>query len=103
VYYQYVILRRVRGSVDGLRQYVTRRKVAGSSPDKFIAFFKLPNTSDHTRPLTETSSRSRKMFLGSRGRPVRARCHLRADCLDNVGSSTSHKLVIGKGIFYFIS
>jgi hypothetical protein len=37
--------------------------------------------------------RQKKMFLGSRAWPVRKarpHRHLRVDCLDNVGSSTSH-------------
>jgi hypothetical protein len=44
-----------------------------------------------TQPLTEISTRSRKInFLGSRARPVRRTDNLAAICLDNVGSSTSH-------------
>jgi hypothetical protein len=58
-------------------------------------FFNLPNPSGRTWPLTEMSTRSRKiMLVGSRARPVRkADSYQWANCLDNVGSSTSHNLI----------
>jgi hypothetical protein len=43
------------------------------------------------QPLRGMSTRSRKiMFLGSRAWPVHRADNLAADCLDNVGSLTSH-------------
>jgi hypothetical protein len=53
------------------------------------------------------STRSRKiMFLGSRARPVHRAGwqpyrHLWADCLDNVGSSTSPWPIMGIALFFF--
>jgi hypothetical protein len=64
--------------------YATCRKVAGSIPD-VIGFFNWPNPSSRTmtlgstQPLTEMSARN---LPGGKGRP--------ADCLENVGASTSH-------------
>jgi hypothetical protein len=76
------------------RTYVTSRNVAVSIPDEYIGFLSLPNPSISrmalvsTQPLTEI--RTRKL-TGSKGRPARkADSHLWADCLENVGSSTSH-------------
>jgi hypothetical protein len=45
-----------------------------------------------THPVTEISIRnSNIVFLGSRARPVRGADNLTANCVANVGSSTSHK------------
>jgi hypothetical protein len=53
-----------------LRQYVTSRKLAGSSPDYVIEFFfsTLPNASGRTVVLG--LAQYQKMFLGSRARPA---------------------------------
>jgi hypothetical protein len=81
--------------------YATSRKVAGSIPDEVSGYFNLLNTSSRTmalgstQPLTERSTRN---LSGGKGRsagewgwqPLR---HLWADCLENVGASTSHKLI----------
>jgi hypothetical protein len=70
-----------------LRHYATRRKVAGSILD-VIGFFNWPNSSSRTmalgstRPLTEMSTRNLSGVKGGRR-------HLWADCLENVGASTS--------------
>jgi hypothetical protein len=55
-----------------------------------------------TQPLTEMSTRN---LLGGKGRPVLKVDNLTvisADCLENVGDSTSHKTVIGIVFFIFI-
>jgi hypothetical protein len=55
-----------------LRRNDTSRKVVGSSPDEALGF---------TQPLTEMSTRSRKIvFLGSRAGPVRRADKLIAIC-----------------------
>jgi hypothetical protein len=61
-------------------------------PEGEWIFFNLPNPSGHTEPLTELSTRNRKiMFLGRRERPVRKADNLTAIYeLDIVGSSTYH-------------
>jgi hypothetical protein len=54
--------------------YATRRKVAGSIPDKLLRFFNWPNLASRTmavgstQPLTEMSTRN---FPGGKGRPAR--------------------------------
>jgi hypothetical protein len=71
-----------------LRRYATSWKVAGSNLNEVIDFvFKLPNLSGRTmalvfsQPLTELSTRTRrKIFLGSRARPVRKAAQLAAIC-----------------------
>jgi hypothetical protein len=80
-----------------LRHYATSRNVAGSNPDEVIGFFNWPNPSSRTmalgltHPLTEMSTRNlpgRYRAAGAWGcQPHR---HLWADCLKNVGASTSH-------------
>jgi hypothetical protein len=55
-----------------LRQYTTRRKVAGSIPDEVIGFFSWPNPSSRimamgsTQPLTEISTRNLPGVKGGR-------------------------------------
>jgi hypothetical protein len=66
-----------------LRQYATRRKVAGSIPDEVIGFFNSLNPSSHimapgsTQPLTEMSTRN---LPGGKGRPARGADNLTANC-----------------------
>jgi hypothetical protein len=75
-----------------LRHYVTSRKVAGSSHDEVIElFFNIPDLSSCTlalgsaQPLTEMSTRSRKiMLLASRSRPVRRAGNLTVICEPNI-------------------
>jgi hypothetical protein len=67
-------------------------QVAGSSPDDDTDFFpNIPQPSSHTRPWVYSVSNRNKyqnIFLGiMHSRSVRL---TRDDCLDNVGSSTSH-------------
>jgi hypothetical protein len=71
--------------------------VAGPIPDKVIGIFDWPNPSsrtmalESTQPLTEMST---KNLPGSKRRPKRkadkSHRHLWAECLENVGASTSH-------------
>jgi hypothetical protein len=68
-----------------LRHYAASRKFAGSIPDD-VNYFNSPNPSGRTRSggftqrLTEMSTRSRRMFLGSRARPVRRADDLSVIC-----------------------
>jgi hypothetical protein len=82
----------------------TSRKVAGSNPDEVIGFFIWPNPSSRTmalgstQPLTEMSTRN---LLGGKGRPARKADNLiaiSADCLENVGASTSHNPMVLHGL-----
>jgi hypothetical protein len=63
--------------------YATSRKVAGSIPDKVIAFLNWPIPSSRTmalgstQPLTETSTRN---LPGGKGRPARGADNLIAIC-----------------------
>jgi hypothetical protein len=80
-----------------LRHSARSRKFAASIPIEVTGFFNWPNPSSHTmavgstQPLTEMSTRN---LLGGKGRPVHKAWqpfrHLWADCLENVGASTSH-------------
>jgi hypothetical protein len=73
------------------------RKDVGSIPDEVTGFFNWFNPCSRTmalgstRPLTELSTRN---FPGGEGRPapkgLQPHCNLWADCLENVGASTSH-------------
>jgi hypothetical protein len=73
-----------------LRPYATSRKLAGSRPDELNTFFaNVPNPSGltalgFTQPLTQMSTRSRKMFLGSRARPGPTADNLTAICESTV-------------------
>jgi hypothetical protein len=64
-------------------------------PMKWIFFFNLPNPSNRTmalgstQPLPEMSTRN---LPGGKGWPAR-RADNHTDCLENVGASTSHKLM----------
>jgi hypothetical protein len=72
-------------------------KVADSILDEVTRFFNSPNPSNRTmvlgstQPLTEMSTRN---LRGGKLRPKRKADNLaaifRADCLENVGASTSH-------------
>jgi hypothetical protein len=61
----------------------TSRKVAGSIPNEFLAFFNRPNPSsrtmalESTQPLTEMSTRN---LPGGKGRPARKGDNLTAIC-----------------------
>jgi hypothetical protein len=54
-----------------------------------------------TQPLIEMSSRN---LSGGKERPARKadnlHCHLQADCLENVGASTSHKPIGLHGLLH---
>jgi hypothetical protein len=76
------------------RHYATSRKVAGWIPDEVIGFLNWRNPSSRTmalgstQSLTETSIRN---IPGDKRRPARLTISpLCADCLGNVGASTSH-------------
>jgi hypothetical protein len=83
-----------------LTNYATNWKVAGSIPNEVIEFFDWPNSSSHTmapgstQPLTDRSTKNLPGWEGFKGRPAhkadKPYCHLWADCLENVGASTSH-------------
>jgi hypothetical protein len=86
-----------------LMHYATRRKVAGSSPDE-MDFFNLRNPSSRTMDLgstqllTEMSTRNLPGGVKD-GRRVRlTTLPLSADCLENVGASTSHNPMGHRGL-----
>jgi hypothetical protein len=77
------------------RHYATSWKIADSIPDEATGFNPSSRTMAlwSTQHLTEMSTRN---LPGSKGRPDGAQGwqlhrHLWADCLENVGASTSHK------------
>jgi hypothetical protein len=77
--------------------YATSRKVAGSILDEVIRVFNLHNTSSRTvtlgstQPLTEMSTRNIPGGVkGSRRVRLTTLPPFWADCLENVGTSTSH-------------
>jgi hypothetical protein len=84
-----------RGSVVSWGTMLQAGRLLVQFPMRPLNFFDLPNPSSRTmalrstRPLTEMSTR---MLLGVKGgRRVRLTSpHLWADCLENVGASTSH-------------
>jgi hypothetical protein len=72
-----------------LRLCATSQKIAGSRPNEVNEFFSIYLI---------------LMFLGSRARPVRRVDNLtaicKADCLDSVGSSTSHNPIGLHGLLW---
>jgi hypothetical protein len=82
------------------RFYATNRKVTGSIPNDIIESFSWPNSFsrtmalESTQPVTEMSTRSLpggKVAVGAYG--WQRHHHLRAECLENVGASTSHSFM----------
>jgi hypothetical protein len=73
----------------------TRERTYGLSPDENIGFFNSLNPSSRTmalgstQPLKEISTRN---LPGGKGRPAHNADNLTADCLENMGASTSHSL-----------
>jgi hypothetical protein len=72
---------RARGSVVVKALLHVGRSQVRDSTRRMNFFFNLPNLSGRTQPLSEVSTRSRKlMFLGSRARPMRKVDNLAAIC-----------------------
>jgi hypothetical protein len=84
---------RARGIVVGWGTMLQAARVTGLIPDDVIEFLNWPNPSSRTmalgstQPLTEMSTEN---LPGDKGRSARGADNLTADCLENVGASTSH-------------
>jgi hypothetical protein len=89
-----------------LKRYATSRDVSGSSLSEVTEFFNLPNPSAILWPsnlLTLWQIWEPEDISEDKARPAfkadSLALHLWADCLDNVGSSTSHITIGLHGVF----